>query len=202
MSNGNGDGKIGVDGITRQGLNRGNMPDGDAIKFECSHCGQSIEATAEMGGMDVACPTCGKTGKVPQQELEQASPQPTTQRAIDACRPSERYLFIITTTSNEISGCSIEKYLGIARGVVVRSPDAAQSLFGGLKQIVGGNIESYAKVCDAARQEAFSRMVQHANTMKADAIIAFRYDATEFSAGVTEVLAYGTAVKLSEQLPS
>ena len=67
---------------------------------------------------------------------------------------------------------------------------------GGLKQMIGGNIESYAKVCEAAREEAYERMVQHAEEKGADAIIAMRYDATEFSERATEVLAYGTAVKL------
>jgi uncharacterized protein YbjQ (UPF0145 family) len=78
----------------------------------------------------------------------------------------------------------------------VRSPGIGQSFLGGLQQIVGGNIESYAEVCEAAREEAYQRMVQHAQEKGADAIIAMRYDATEFSEGVTEVLAYGTAVKL------
>jgi uncharacterized protein YbjQ (UPF0145 family) len=112
--------------------------------------------------------------------------------------PAQRRLFIITTTGNEISGQAIEKYLGIARGIVVRSPTSTQSLFGGLEKIIGGNIEAYAKLCEQARLDAFSRMLDHANTMNADAIVAFRYDATEFSPGVTEVLAYGTAVKLRQ----
>jgi uncharacterized protein YbjQ (UPF0145 family) len=68
---------------------------------------------------------------------------------------------------------------------------------GGLKRIVGGNIESYAEVCEAAREDAYERMVQHAQEKGADAVIAMRYDATEFTQGVTEVLAYGTAVKLT-----
>jgi uncharacterized protein YbjQ (UPF0145 family) len=80
---------------------------------------------------------------------------------------------------------------------VVRSPSIAQGFLGGLKQIVGGNIESYAQVCEAAREEAYQRMVRHAEERGADAIVGMRYDATEFSQGVTEVLAYGTAVRLS-----
>jgi uncharacterized protein YbjQ (UPF0145 family) len=79
----------------------------------------------------------------------------------------------------------------------VRSPSGTESLVGGLEKFFGGNIESYARLCDQARRDAFSRMIEHARTMNADAIIAFRYDATEFSPGVTEVLAYGTAVKLA-----
>jgi uncharacterized protein YbjQ (UPF0145 family) len=103
---------------------------------------------------------------------------------------------MIVTTGNEIAGKSIKSYLGIVRGIVVRSPTIGQGVMGGLKQIVGGNNETYAKICDTARQEAFDRMVQHAQAMGAQAIIGMRYDATEFSEAVTEVLAYGTAVKL------
>src|SRR3954451_4820557 len=104
---------------------------------------------------------------------------------------------MIVTTGNEVAGRSIASYVGIVRGIVVRSPSIAQGFLGGLKQIVGGNIESYAEVCEAAREEAYQRMVQHAQEKGADAIIGMRYDATEFTQGVTEVLAYGTAVKLA-----
>ena len=106
---------------------------------------------------------------------------------------------MIVTTGNEVVGHAIASYLGIVRGIVVRSPSISQSLFGGLKRVVGGNIEAYAEVCEAAREEAYERMVQHAEERGADAIIAMRYDATEFSQGVTEVLAYGTAVKLRQR---
>jgi uncharacterized protein YbjQ (UPF0145 family) len=104
---------------------------------------------------------------------------------------------MIVTTGNEVSAHAITTYLGIIRGIVVRSPGIRQGIMGGLKQIVGGNIESYARVCEAAREEAFERMVRHAQEHGADAVIGMRYDATEFSQGVTEVLAYGTAVKLT-----
>ncbi len=103
---------------------------------------------------------------------------------------------MIVTTGNDIPGRSVTQILGVVRGVVVRSPSIGRSILGGLKTIVGGNIESYAKVCDEARQEAFDRMVQHAEELGADAVIGMRYDATEFTQGATEVLAYGTAVKL------
>lgn len=104
---------------------------------------------------------------------------------------------MIVTSGNEVTGQSISKYVGIVRGIVVRSPNIAQGLLGGLKQIIGGNIESYAEVCELAREEAYQRMVRHAQDMGADAVIGMRYDATEFAQGVTEVLAYGTAVKLT-----
>jgi uncharacterized protein YbjQ (UPF0145 family) len=100
------------------------------------------------------------------------------------------------TTGNEIVGGKIVQYLGIVRGVVVRSPSIKQGFIGGLKSIGGGNIQEFVEVCDKARQDAFNLMVQHATAIGADAIIAMRYDATEFSQSVTEVLAYGTAVKI------
>ena len=103
---------------------------------------------------------------------------------------------MIVTTGNEIQGRAIKQYLGVVRGVVVRSPSIGQGFMGGLKQIVGGNIEAFAEVCERARQDAYDRMVSHAREFGADAIIGMRYDATEFSEGATEVLAYGTAVKL------
>jgi uncharacterized protein YbjQ (UPF0145 family) len=87
--------------------------------------------------------------------------------------------------------------MGVVRGIVVRSPTIGQGILGGINQIFGGNIEAYAQVCEAARQEAYQRMEVHAGEIGADAVIAMRYDATEFSQGATEVLAYGTAVRLA-----
>lgn len=104
---------------------------------------------------------------------------------------------MIVTTGNDLAGLNVVEYLGIVRGIVVRAPSITQGVLGGLKQIVGGNIESFARACEAARAEAYERMVQHAREIGADAVIAMRYDATDFREGVTEVLAYGTAVKLS-----
>ena len=103
---------------------------------------------------------------------------------------------MIVTTGNEVGGKTVTSTLGVVRGIVVRSPNLAQGLLGGLRQLVGGNIEQYARVCEQARVEAFDRMVRHAEELGADAVVAMRYDATEFAAGATEVLAYGTAVKL------
>ena len=77
-----------------------------------------------------------------------------------------------------------------------RSPSISQGILGSLKAVVGGNNESYAAVCEKARQDAYERMVAHAEQAGADAIIGMRYDATEFAQATTEVLAYGTAVKL------
>lgn len=103
---------------------------------------------------------------------------------------------MIVTTGNDIAGHEIVQYLGIVRGIVVRSTGIARGLVGGIRSIVGGNIPEYVAVCEEARQHAYELMVQHATELGADAILAVRYDATEFMQGSTEVLAYGTAVKV------
>ena len=104
---------------------------------------------------------------------------------------------MIVTTGFDIEGRTIAEYLGVVRGIVVRATGIGRGIVGGLKSIVGGNIEEWAHVCEHARMEAFNRMVQHAHEIGADAVIGMRYDATEFAQGSTEVLAYGTAVRLS-----
>jgi uncharacterized protein YbjQ (UPF0145 family) len=108
----------------------------------------------------------------------------------------ERTVRILVTTGNDIAGRRVTEYLGIVRGVVVRSPTIGQGLMGAFKQIAGGNIKEFADVCEAARHEAYAQMMNHAEQLGAHAVIGMRYDATEFAQGVTEVLAYGTAVRL------
>lgn len=105
---------------------------------------------------------------------------------------------VIVTTGNDVSGYRIAQYLGVVRGIVVRSPNIGQSFVGALRSIGGGNIQEFVQVCDAARQEAYLLMLRHAEMMGAHAIIGMRYDATEFMQGATEVLAYGTAVRLEQ----
>lgn len=104
---------------------------------------------------------------------------------------------MLVTTGNNFDGYKVAEHLGLVRGIVVRAPTISQGFFGGLNKIVGGNIEAYAEACETAREQSFQRMIAHAKKLGADAIIAVRYDATEFSDAVTEVLSYGTAVKLS-----
>jgi uncharacterized protein YbjQ (UPF0145 family) len=105
---------------------------------------------------------------------------------------------VVVTTANNLEGYEISEYLGVVRGIVVRAQTIAQGIRGAFSQIMGGNIRAYEEVCEHARSEAFARMVQHAQDLGANAILAMRYDATEFASGVTEVLAYGTAVKLRD----
>jgi len=103
---------------------------------------------------------------------------------------------VIVVTSNDIPGREIDHAIGLVRGIVVRTPNALQGVAGSILSIFGGNIGVYTGVCEKARQEAYDLMIAHAVDMGADAIVAARYDATEFMQGATEVLAYGTAVKL------
>ncbi len=102
------------------------------------------------------------------------------------------------TTGNDVAGHEIILYLGIVRGIVVRSTSIGRGIVGGLRSIVGGNIPEYVAVCEEARADAYRTMLAHATEVGADAIIGFRYDATEFAQGSTEVLAYGTAVKIKK----
>jgi uncharacterized protein YbjQ (UPF0145 family) len=106
---------------------------------------------------------------------------------------------MVVTTGNEVDGYRISEYLGVVRGIVVRATGIGRGFIGGLKSIAGGNIEEFSVVCEEARMEAFNRMVRHAHEIQADGVIGMRYDATEFSQGATEVLAYGTAVKLTRK---
>src|ERR1700746_2081065 len=103
---------------------------------------------------------------------------------------------VIVTTANNFDGLEVAEYLGVVRGIVVRAQTITQGIRGAFSSILGGNIRAYEEVCEDARAQAFARMVEHAEERDADAVVAMRYDATEFAAGVTEVLAYGTAVKL------
>lgn len=98
------------------------------------------------------------------------------------------------TTSLDLPGFRITRSLGVVRGIVVRSRSVVGTIGAGIQSLFGGNITLWTQMCEIARQEAFELMARHAEQMGANAVIAFRYDANEISAGVTEVLAYGTAV--------
>jgi uncharacterized protein YbjQ (UPF0145 family) len=100
----------------------------------------------------------------------------------------------LITTAFELHGYRIASELGVVRGITVRSRSIVGSLGAGLQTIFGGNITLWSRLCERARSEAFDLMVHRAEQAGANAIIGVRYDATELGAGVTEVLAYGTAV--------
>jgi uncharacterized protein YbjQ (UPF0145 family) len=98
------------------------------------------------------------------------------------------------TTAFELPGYRIKRNLGVVRGIVVRSRSIVGTIGAGLQTIVGGNISLFSNLCEQTRSDAFELMVQHAGDLGANAVIGVHYDATEIMNGVTEVLAYGTAV--------
>jgi len=98
------------------------------------------------------------------------------------------------TTSIELNGYRITKSLGVVRGITVRSRSLLGNLAGGLQSLMGGKLSIYVDLCEKAREEAFEHMMQHASERGANGVINMRYDANEVMDGITEVLAYGTAV--------
>jgi len=102
------------------------------------------------------------------------------------------------TTSTELSGYHITEHLGVVRGITVRSRSILGNIAGGLQTLMGGRISIYIELCEKALEEAFQHLIQHAAERGANAIINMRYDANEVLEGVTEVLAYGTAVKVEK----
>jgi uncharacterized protein YbjQ (UPF0145 family) len=101
------------------------------------------------------------------------------------------------TSAFELDGMKVTKNFGIVRGIVVRSRSVVGNIGAGLQSLFGGNITLYEELCEKAREQAFERMIEHAAALGANAVIGMRYDATEVSVGITEVLAYGTAVFVS-----
>jgi uncharacterized protein YbjQ (UPF0145 family) len=100
------------------------------------------------------------------------------------------------TTGLELPGYKIVRNLGIVRGLIVRSRSVVGNFLGDIQSIFGGNITIFTELCEHARQDAYDQMVMHALEIRANAIIGVRYDATEIGPGITEVLAYGTAVQV------
>ena len=103
---------------------------------------------------------------------------------------------MMVTTSQDLPGYRIVRNFGIVRGIIVRSRSLLGSIGAGLQTIIGGNITILTELCENTREEAYELMMQHAAEHGANAVIAMRYDATEIMQGVTEVLAYGTAVQV------
>ncbi|HLP07481.1 MAG TPA: YbjQ family protein [Opitutaceae bacterium] len=106
---------------------------------------------------------------------------------------------MLNTTAFTFSGQMIVAELGTVRGIVVRSRSVIGNLGASIQTLFGGDITLYTELCERARKDAFERMCSHAATLGANAIIGVRYDATDIAAGVTEVLCYGTAVKVVPQ---
>jgi uncharacterized protein YbjQ (UPF0145 family) len=100
----------------------------------------------------------------------------------------------LVTGAFELPGYSTVRNYGIVRGIIVRSRSVFGQIGAGFQQMVGGNISLYTQLCERARSDAYELMIQHTAQLGANGVIGVRYDATEISPGVTEVLCYGTAV--------
>jgi uncharacterized protein YbjQ (UPF0145 family) len=107
----------------------------------------------------------------------------------------------MVTTAFELPNYRVVQNLGVVRGIVVRSRNIFATIGAGLQTIVGGNITVWTTLCEQTRNDAFEIMIQHATEVGANAVIGARYDTTELSQGVTEVLAYGTAVIVEPATP-
>ena len=105
----------------------------------------------------------------------------------------------MTSTSFDLEGYRVSRTLGVVRGIIVRSRSVFGTIGAGLQTLVGGNITILSDLCERTREESFNLMLQHAEQLGANAVIGIRYDATEVMQGVTEVLAYGTAVQVQPQ---
>jgi uncharacterized protein YbjQ (UPF0145 family) len=101
---------------------------------------------------------------------------------------------MIVTTTNDLPGYRVVRHIGLVRGITVRSRNAIASVGAGIQSLFGGNVTIYTSLAEQARTEAYDLLVQHAQQAGANAILAMRYDANEIMEGITEVLAYGTAV--------
>jgi uncharacterized protein YbjQ (UPF0145 family) len=101
---------------------------------------------------------------------------------------------VMTTTQFELDGYQVVRGLGVVRGIIVRSRSVFGTIGAGLQTLIGGNITLLTQLCEKTREDAFELMLQHAAERGANAVVGMRYDATEVMQGVTEVLAYGTAV--------
>jgi len=101
---------------------------------------------------------------------------------------------MLIVTTNDVPGHRVVRTLGLVRGITVRSRNAISDMLGGLQSMIGGRVEVYVKLAETSRAEAYQELVEHARAMGANAVIAMRYESNEIMDGVTEVLAYGTAV--------
>ena len=100
----------------------------------------------------------------------------------------------MVTTALELPGHKITQNLGVSRGIIVRSRSIVGTFGAGIQTIFGGDISIFSELCEQTRKDAFELMLTHARELGGNAVVSFRYDATEIMQGVTEVLAYGTAV--------
>ena len=105
---------------------------------------------------------------------------------------------MIVVTTNDLPGYRIVRVIGLVRGITVRSRSVVGTIGGALQSLVGGNLSLFTQLAETSRQEALDLMVEHAEAQGANAIIGMRYDSNDIADGITEMLAYGTAVVVEE----
>jgi len=105
---------------------------------------------------------------------------------------------MLVVTTNDLPGYRVVKHLGVVRWLTVRSRSIVGNIGAAIQIFFGGNITLYTQLAEQARQEAYETLIEHAQAIGANAVLAMRYDANEIAAAVTEVLAYGTAVVVEE----
>ncbi|MGZ3598959.1 MAG: YbjQ family protein [Ktedonobacterales bacterium] len=128
----------------------------------------------------------------PQQQYPQQAAQPYPQQPMP-------FNHALVTSAFELPGVTIVRNYGIVRGIIVRSRSVVGNIGASFQTLFGGNISIYTELCEQARREAYELMIQHAAELGANAIIGVRYDATEITQGVSEVLCYGTAVTVAQK---
>ena len=101
---------------------------------------------------------------------------------------------MLVTTTNDLAGHRIIRHVGLVRGITVRSRSVLGNMAGGIQSLFGGKLTVYVSLAETARQEALDHMIEHATAAGANAVVGMRYDANDIMDGITEVLAYGTAV--------
>ena len=101
---------------------------------------------------------------------------------------------MIVVTTNDLPGYRIVRVIGLVRGITVRSRSVVGTIGGALQSLVGGNLSLFTQLAETSRQEVLDLMVEHAEAQGANAIIGMRYDSNDIADGITEMLAYGTAV--------
>src|SRR5215475_15614089 len=115
----------------------------------------------------------------------------------DASRTSLNFDHSLVTTAFDLAGYRVVRNLGVVRGIIVRSRSVVGTIGASLQTLVGGDITLFTQLCEKTRNDAFDLMLEHAAAVGANAVVGVCYDATEVMSGVTEVLCYGTAVKVT-----
>ena len=160
----------------------------------CPACQREIQPAVQE------CPSCGVIIAKWKGSTTATTGSPQHTSTAHAPRKARTMGYIpqsMVTTAVTLDGYHIVHTIGLVRGLVCRSRSIVGNFFAGLQTIFGGDITLYTQLCEQARADAYDRMIQHAYELGANAVIGVRYDATEVMAGVSEVLCYGTAVKVS-----